>query len=74
MKRYQNGWAWYLPRCQRCQERSWYLKASMLNKQRCCETCIQTEKELEHYDRVRDTVMEELLKGTNKFPELNIFR
>lgn len=71
MKRYQNGWAFYLPNCERCDERTWYLKASMLNRQKCCESCIQAEKKLSNYNQVRDEVMEQLFKGTYKFPELN---
>lgn len=73
MRRYQNGWAFYLPKCQRCKERTWYLKSSMFNRQKCCEACIQSEKRLPAYKQVRDEVIEELLKGSNNFPELNIF-
>jgi hypothetical protein len=45
----------------------------MFNKQKCCEACIGSEKRLRAYKQIRDEVMEELLKGSNNFPELNIF-
>ena len=74
MKKHRKGWAWYLPVCQRCKERTWYLKASMFNNQKCCKACIMSEKRLRIYDQVRNEVIEELFKGTNKFPDYNIFR
>ena len=66
-------WVQFLPKCQRCKDRTWYLKASMFNKQMCCEVCIQTEKRLRPYPQIFDEVVEELLKGSYNFPELNIF-
>ena len=68
------GWAWYLPRCQRCDEQTWYLKASMFSKQMCCEDCIRFEKGLPNYDQVRDEVIQQIFKGTYKFPEINMYR
>ena len=68
------GWYWYLPRCNRCGERSWTLMISMFNTQRCCSSCIDREKKLSSYGGVRDRVMMELGKGTNKFPVINIGR
>ncbi len=66
-------WVQFLPKCQRCKDRAWYLKPSMLNKQMCCKVCIKTEKRLRVYQPMMDEVVAELFKGSNNFPELNIF-
>jgi len=46
----------------------------MFNNQRCCPTCIEAEKRLSSYDKVRDEVLNQMLKGTYKFPDINIYR
>ena len=74
MRKYMMGWAWYLPRCERCKESTWSLMESMFNKQKCCRSCIDKERKLSSFEGVRDRVMRELIKGTNKFPVINICR